>query len=129
MENNPHLGQYGQPVYSTLATEAEDWEIDWLVAKKKEWGLQREALIALQKQAAAAKDYESAKHYKTDIAELMQLQRAVSLFLGHLAATPPGDSPYRPMKNWGVELAAACRTVDSMFMYGEKGEFKESSDV
>lgn len=126
MEHNPHLGQYGRPVYLTLCTTATAEDLEWLAARKKEWGLQRERLMASQKQAAQVKDYEAAKALKPAIAELMQLHRAAALFLGHLAANPPGDSPYKPLKNWGVELAEACRAVDSMFLYSQR---KETFDV
>lgn len=129
MVENPHLGPYGRPVYLTLATTATPQDLEWLLARKRQWGLERERLMALQKQAGQAKDYESAKLLKPQISELLQLYRAAALFLGHLAASPPGDCPHRPLKNWGVELAEACRAVDSMFMYSDRGAHQESVNV
>lgn len=121
MEYNPHLGQYGAPAYLSLYTVASPGDAEYLLGLKKQWALEREHLMQAQQTAAKAKDYEAAKVLKPAIAELLQLYRAACLFAGHLLAEPPGDCPHKPLKNWGVELAPACRVVDNMFLYGERG--------
>lgn len=121
MERNPHFGNLGAPAYLTLYCTASEQDLEFLIALKKKWALERENLLAEQKQASAQRNYERAKELKPAANELLQLYRAACLFIGHLAANPPGDCPHRPLKNWGVELSAACRVVDQIFLYGERG--------
>jgi hypothetical protein len=114
-EVSPHYaGNKGTPRYELLLVSTRDQDVDLLLTLKKCWATARERVLQQQKAAGKAGDREWARSLKETSSELMQLQRAACLFLGWLACTPPGDSPWRPIDTWAWELAGACARVDAL---------------
>lgn len=111
-----HFGLYGCARYAALTLALTDPEVDGLIALKRKYGIQREQLIAQQKQAGKAKDYDLARELKPQVAELLKLERAICLFLGHLGPVR-GDAPYKHMKDWGKELVPACERINAYVLY------------
>jgi hypothetical protein len=145
-----HLGTQqlatGAPKYLFFKRDWGAPDVELLLRVKKLCAQGREALLAKQKQlgvqakaaimqaapaeraavAAAQAGAELTKQLKEQAAGLLRMQRACTLFLGHAAYPPPGDSPYKPVKDWPYELSRECEQLDNALSCAQSATWLEA---
>lgn len=112
------MSYYPYPFYVMANTNPTDSDVENLLVLKKKLAQRRESLLQRLKQMGAQhgrdpKMREVLKSLKDHAGNLLRLHRACQLWAGHLMNQPPGDSPYRELRNWPAELLPECARVDS----------------
>lgn len=109
----PRNGDEGSINKYTVSNDLEGADIgERLMALRKDFVVQREELLALQKEWG--RDPNWGRFLKHEANDRLKLYRAACLLIPYVVTEPPGDCPWRPSWDFPPELWAPLDMVSAM---------------